>query len=150
MDFSDFEARFVKENRKLKLILSVVLIVFGIGTCSILLERRYYLYQGREVFEERPLAEEVCRLSFISLANGAPNSFVVDSEIIKLVKSEPFSLNLEKVLYVKSSTLDHCKIVVKADGKLLAFDVTLSGSDSNPFYYQLIQLDEVAVDKEDS
>ena len=150
MDFSNFEARFVKENRKLKMILGVVLIVFSIGSASILMQRRYYLYQGGSIFEERLLAEDVCRISFLSLANDEPNPFVVSAEIIKLVKSDPFSLNVEKILWVKSTKINHCKIALKADGKLLAFDVTLNGSDENPFYYQLIQLDEVTLNKEDT
>ena len=147
MSFDKFQASFMNENRKLKVILGLVLIVFSVGTAAILSERRYYLYQGREVFEERPLAVEVCRLSFMSLAEGAPNPFVVDKKIISLVKQEPFSLNVEKVLMVKSTETDHCKVILRSEGKLLAFQITLAGHDANPFYYQLVQLDEVGIEK---
>jgi hypothetical protein len=147
MSFDKFQANFVNENRKLKVILGLVLIIFAVGTAAILTERRYYLYQGREVFEERPLAVEVCRLSFMSLAEGSPNPFVVDKKIIALVKQEPFSLNVEKMLMVKSTAENHCKVILRSEGKLLAFQITLAGLDDNPFYYQLIQLDEVGVEK---
>jgi len=147
MSFDKFQANFVNENRKLKVILGLVLIIFAVGTAAILTERRYYLYQGREVFEERLLAVEVCRLSFMSLAEGAPNPFVVDKKIIALVKQEPFSLNVEKILMVKSTVENHCKVILRSEGKLLAFQITLAGLDGNPFYYQLIQLDEVGVEK---
>jgi hypothetical protein len=149
MSFDKFQANFVNENRKLKLILGFVLIVFSLGLTSILTERRYYLYQGKEIFEERPLAVEVCRLSFLSLADGHPNRFVVAPEIISLVKKEPFGLSVEKVLMVKSVEQDHCKIIIRSAGKLLAFLITLKGQDSNPFFYKLVQLDEVGVEKED-
>lgn len=149
MSFDKFQANFVNENRKLKIILGFALIVFSVGLASILTERRYYLYQGKEIFEERPLAVEVCRLSFLSLAEGHPNPFVVAPEIISLVKKEPFALNVEKVLMLKSVEQDHCKIIIRSAGKILAFLITLRGHDSNPFFYQLIQLDEVGLDKED-
>lgn len=149
MDFAEFEASFVKENRKLKAALFFALLVGVTAICIQYTSRKLYLYQGKAIFEERPLAEEVCRLSFMSLAEGSPHPYVVSSEIIKLVKKEPFTMNVDKLLLVKSTAENHCKVILKSQGKLLAFDVTLLGSNSNPFFYQLAQLDEVGIDKED-
>ncbi|HAZ13934.1 MAG: hypothetical protein A2X86_08200 [Bdellovibrionales bacterium GWA2_49_15] len=149
MDYDEFEAKFVKENFKLKIALAVSLIIFSIGTASILLEKRYYLYKGGALFEERPLAEEVCRQSFNTLAEGNPNPNVVSSGIIELAKKESFSLSIEKIYQVKSLEVGACKIILKSDGKLMAFKVALDGNNSNPFYYKLNQIDEIPVPKEE-
>jgi hypothetical protein len=147
-NFDEFKSMFLKENRKLKLIIAVMLLIFGLGTTSILMQRKYYLYKGKDVFEERPLAVEVCRLGFISLVEGEPNPYAVSEGIIDLVKNEPFKLNLDKVLQLKSAEQGECKIVVKANGKLLAFKIVLEGRDEHPFFYKLNELIELAVDKE--
>lgn len=149
MDFAEFEASFVKANRRLKAVLFLTLLVGVAAICIQYTSRKLYLYQGKTIFEERPLAEEVCRLSFMSLAEGTPHPYVVSSEIIKLVKKEPFKMNVERLLVVKSTVENHCKVVLKSQGKLLAFDVTLQGSSANPFFYQLTQLDEVGATKEE-
>lgn len=148
MNYDNFEAAFVKENRKLKLVLGLVILLMGLALAAIVTQQRFYLYRGAEIFEERPLAVEVCRLGFISLAEGEPHRYVVSKEIIDLVKKEPFSLNVEKILQLVSTMENQCKIILKADGKLIAFKITLQGSNSHPFFYQLSQLDELAVEKE--
>ncbi|MBL7665289.1 MAG: hypothetical protein JNM93_09155 [Bacteriovoracaceae bacterium] len=143
MSFDDFSSSFVKENRKLKMALAISLIIFSIGTISLLAEKRYYLYQGGEIFDERPLAEEVCRQAFMTLAQGSPNPFVVSSEIIELVNKEPFSLTVDKILQIKSLEIGACKIILKSEGQLLAFKVILEGRDTNPFFYKLTELNEI-------
>ncbi|MBI2519468.1 MAG: hypothetical protein HYV97_03600 [Bdellovibrio sp.] len=149
MNFDEFEAKFVKENFKLKIALAVSLIVFSIGTVSILIQKRYYLYKGGPIFEERPLAEEVCRQSFVTLAEGNPNPNLVSFGIIELATKESFSLSIEKIYQVKSLEVGACKIILKSDGKLMAFKVALDGSNANPFYYKLTQIDEIPVTKEE-
>ncbi len=147
-NFDEFKDLFLKENRKLKIIIAIMLVVFGIGTSSILMQKRYFLYKGKEIFEERPLAVEVCRLGFISLIEGEPNPYTVSKGILELVKNEPFNLNLDKILELKSAGLGECKIILKADGRLMAFQIILEGRDENPFFYKLNEMEELAVDKE--
>lgn len=125
-----------------------MLVVFGLGTSSILMQRKYFLYKGKEIFEERPLAVEVCRIGFISLIQGEPNPYTVSKGIIDLVKNELFHLNLEKILALTSLGTGECKILLKADGRLMAFKIILEGKDENPFFYKLNELEELAVDKE--
>lgn len=147
-NFDEFKSSFLKENQKLKIILALVVLVFSVGTASILLQRKYFLYKGKDIFEERPLAEEVCRLGFLSLIEGEPNSHVVSKGIINLVKKEPFQLHLEKILRLTSSELGTCKIVLKAENRLMAFKIVLDSNENYPFFYKLNELVELAVDKE--
>lgn len=145
MNFDDFEMSYRKENRKLKLALAITLVITSITTLSVLLQKKYYLYKGKDIFEERPLATEVCRLGFQSLAEGEPNPYVVTDEIINLVSKNPFSLVIDKILKLESLEKGACKIILRSNGKLLAFKVGLAESSFYPFNYKLIQLDELAV-----
>ena len=145
MNFDDFEMSYKKENRKLKLALAITLIITSLTTLSVLLQKRYYLYKGKEIFEERPLAVEICKLGFESLASGEPNPHVVTDEIIKLVNEEAFNLKIDKILKLESVEKGGCKMILKSSGKLLAFKIGLEESFFYPFNYKLIQLDELAV-----
>ena len=148
MNFDKFQADFKRENRKLKIIIGVCLIIFSIGTISNLLERRYYLYKGAALFDERPLAEEVCRLGFLSIVSGNPNPFVVSKGILDLVKRDPFTMTVNKILKLSSSELGSCHLVLKANEKLMAFKIKLHGHASNPFFYKLLEMEELTA-KED-
>lgn len=147
MNFDDFQASFVKENRKLRLALIFTLLVSSIGTVTAFTQRRYFLYRGNDILEERPLIEEVCKLSFTSIVEGGPNESIIEGEILDLIKKDPFSMPVEKILLLKSSEENTCKIILKSNGKLLAFKVSMSASDSNPFYYKLASIDEFYLNK---
>lgn len=148
MNYDKFEASFNKENKNLKIALALTMII---STCAVVMQfmdRRYFLYKGGEIFEERPLAEEICRLSFVGLASGNPNPHVVQDELIKIAEKDNFSLPVEKIFQVQSLESGACKIVLKSEGSLTAFKIKLQGSDANPFFYKLIQLDEIPVKEE--
>ncbi|MFA5582623.1 MAG: hypothetical protein WDA09_00280 [Bacteriovoracaceae bacterium] len=143
MSYDNFEASFTKENKNLKIALAVTIIISLTAIIYQALDRRYFLYRGGAIFEERPLAEEVCRLAFVGLAEGSPNPHVVHKEVIKIAKEDSFTIPIEKILQVESLENGACKIVLKSEGTLTAFKIKLLGSNSNPFYYKLIQLDEI-------
>ena len=145
MNFDDFESSFTKENRKLRIALAVTLIVSMLTSVMIFFQQKYFLYKGKDIFEERPLAVEVCRLGFISLAKGEPNSHVVTQDIINLVKEDPFSIQIDKVLKLESLEKGACKIILKSNEELLSFKIGLRESIFYPFHYKLIQLDEVKI-----
>ncbi len=146
--YEEFKADFLKENRKLKIIIGVMIIVFGLGTSSLILQNKYFLYKGKDIFEERPLAVEVCRLGFMTLVDGEPNHHVVTKGIIDLVKKEPFTITVDKVLQLKSIEAGACKIVFQSDKKLVAFKIILESSDDFPFFYKLNELVELSADEE--
>ncbi len=143
MSYDNFEASFTKENKKLKIVLAITILISLTAVILQFFERRYFLYQGGTIFEERPLAEEICRLAFVGLAGGTPNSHVVHDEVIKIAEKDNFSMTIDKIFQVKSLEVGACKIILKSEGVLTAFKVKLQGSDGNPFYYKLIQLDEI-------
>lgn len=146
--FEEFHAAFLKENRKLKIIIGVMIIVFGMGTTSLMMQNKYFLYKGKDIFEERPLAVEVCRLGFMTLVDGEPNHHVVTKGIIDLVKKEPFSITVDKILQLKSVEAGACKIIFQSDKKLFSFKIILESNDDYPFFYKLNELVELSVDEE--
>ena len=148
MDYDNFETSFMKENRKLKMALAITLILTSVSTISIIFQKRYYLYKGKEIFEERPLAVEVCRLGFTSLAGGEPNSHVVTNDIIQVVNNEPFRIRIDKILKLQSLEKETCKIIIQSNKSLLAFKIGLKASSFYPFHYKLIQIDELPVKEE--
>lgn len=143
MSYDNFEASFTKANRNLKIVLSITLLFAVIIIVMLFLNKRYYIYKGGPIFEERPLAEEICRQGFVTIAGGTPNPFLVVDEIIEMVKTEPFDVKIDKILQVISVEKSACKIVLLSEGKLAAFKITLDGGHSNPFYYKLLQIDEI-------
>lgn len=147
MNFDDFQASFVKENRKLRIALIFTLLISSIGTVTAFTQKKYFLYRGSEILEERPLIEEVCRLSFSSIADNEPIEALIADEILGLIKKDPFTMSVDKILLLKSSEEGTCKIILKSNGKLLAFKIGMIGDDSNPFYYKLTSIDEVFINK---
>lgn len=148
MNYDNFEASFTKENKKLKVVLAITILISLTAVMFQFFDRRYFLYRGGAIFEERPLAEEICRLAFVSLAGGTPNPHVIHDEVIKIAEKDNFSMTIDKIFQVKSLEEGACKIVLKSEGMLTAFKIKLQGSDKNPFYYKLIQLDEIPAKEE--
>lgn len=148
MNFDEFQNAFVLENRKLKLVLGIVTLMLTLIVVGVYSQKQVYLYQGKEVFNERLLAVEVCRLSFEGLIKGEPNPHLIEKGIMDIVSKDPFIVEMDKVLQVKSIEEGACKYILKSGNKLLAFKISLKSSNSYPFYYKLSQVDELPI-KED-
>lgn len=144
MNYDDWKVAFIKENRKLKIAIAFTLVISSLTSLSIFFQKKYYLYKGGEIFEERPLAEEVCRLAFIGLTKGEPNPYVVSDDIIDIVQKSPFDVHIDKVLKLESLEKGSCKIIIKSQEELLAFKIGLEESRFYPFHYKLIQIDELS------
>jgi hypothetical protein len=147
MNYDEFKADFLRQNKILMTTLISVTTILSVIAIFMYLDKKYFLYQGKEIFEERLLNEEVCRQGFKSIAEAKPNPHLVHKGIIEIVEKEAFDLPIEKFLMVKSMAQGTCKIVVKSEGKLLAFNTKLDENLKNPFYYKIIQIDEVAANE---
>lgn len=148
MNFADFEAAFIRENRKLKSMMALGLLFSAISTTLVLMGKSYVVHQGGSIFEERLLAEDVCKDGLLSIAKGTPNKVLVSKDILPLLIKDPFIFNVEKVLRVESLERGACKIILRADGKLNSFKIGLIEGKELPFYYQIQQIDEIPL-KED-
>lgn len=143
MAYEEFQATFIKENKKLRLILCVSIILFASIILLMIFEKRYFVYQGSAIFEERVLAEKVCLDGFKSISSGDSDSSLVSNGILNIIKKEPFLLAIDKVLVLKSQEKNFCKLVIESKKELLAFKIGLDESESNPFYYKVLSIDEI-------
>lgn len=148
MDYKKFEAGVVKNNRILWGSLIVSILISSVTLFFVLARQRYFVVSNGEIFKERPLSEDVCLESFTGMAKGEPNSNLISEGIMKIIEKDPFELTIEKVLKVKSTEVGKCQIIVKSEGMLRSFQLGLSESDKNPFYYKLNQLDEIEAKEE--
>ena len=143
MNFADFEAAFVRENRKLKALVAFALLFSGATTTLVLMGKSYIIHQGGAIFEERLLAEDVCKDGFLSVAKGKPIKAFLTNGLLAILIKEPFLFNVEKVLKVDSLERGACKIIFTADGKLNGLKIGLIEGSQLPFYYQIQQIDEI-------
>jgi len=148
MNFSDYEAKLKVENRWMKIFVTACLLALTSLLVMMWGEKRYYVYKGQEVFEERILSTEICRLAILSVLRGDPNADLVLAELKTILDKDPYTLQVEKVLALKSTELHQCKMVLRAEGKVHGLKLTLIENDDYPFFYKLAQIDEVSVDKE--
>lgn len=149
MSFADFESQVVKENRKIKVLFISSFFISVVIFFMILTQKRYFIYQGGEVFEERLLTAKICKEGFLSIARGEPNSHFVTNGVLKILTDTDFRLSIEKILRLQSLEHGACKIILKTkEGELLAFKVTLESSFLYPFDYKLNQIDELPAKEE--
>jgi hypothetical protein len=144
VSYEDFQATFMKENKKLRIMMGVSTLVFVAILILMIFEKKYFVYQGHPVFEERILSESVCLEGFKSITEGEPDSSTVSSGIIGILNKDPFELEITKVLELKSLERGVCKLIIKSQDKLMAFKIGLEESNDNPFFYKVLSIDELA------
>ncbi|MCT4641230.1 MAG: hypothetical protein N4A33_02965 [Bacteriovoracaceae bacterium] len=143
--YDQAETVFKQENKKLKLIIAITLLVSTVLTISNFIGRSYFIYKGKSIFEERLLSVEICKLAIESIAAGDPNPYVVSDAIIDILEKDPFDVPIDKILKLESIERDHCRVILKSGQELISFKIGLEGSLLYPFNYKLKQLDETRI-----
>ncbi len=149
MKFSDFEAAFVRENRILKAFLCGALILSGISTTLVLMGKSYVIYTNGAIFEERLLAEDVCRQGFLSVVSGEPSKTIITPALLAILGRNSMPLPTPTLLKVESLERGACKIIMKSEDTLHAFKVGLIEGNALPFYYQIQQIDEIKIEEKE-
>ena len=147
MKFEEFEAGFIRENRKLKIFLVAITGILIACLGLVLTERRYFIVSGGEIFKERLLAEDICREGFSQIVTGKPTNFFVTDGILKILKKSPFLFQSEQTLLLKVVEEGKCRLIARSKGKVYSFLITLHQSTAYPFYYKVNQIDQVEVEK---
>ncbi|HAZ12502.1 MAG: hypothetical protein A2X86_19790 [Bdellovibrionales bacterium GWA2_49_15] len=149
MKFSDFEAAFVRENRILKGLLSVALILSGLSTTLVLMGKSYVIYKNGAIFHERLLAEDVCREGFLSVVSGDPSKTLITSDLLSILARDSMLFPTMTLLKVESLERGACKVIMKSEEALHAFKLGLIEGNALPFYYQIQQIDEIKVEEKE-
>ena len=148
MSFENFEAKFVKENRFLWIILIGSFVVSSMTLVVITWNERVFIFSGGEIFKERPLVEHICRRGFESIVSGSPHPYFVTDGIIKLLKKDgEFLVTIKEILKLKSTEVGKCKIILKDEKRVRAFTVGVVSNENYPFFYKLYRIDEFEPDK---
>ncbi len=147
MNYQDFEASFMRENRILKiglaigLVLLVALLVITRG------QKAYFIYQGGEIFKENLLLVDICKEGFESIAKKNPQAFFVTDGIIAVLKSEPFEIEDHEISYLKSVDPTHCRLILKSLSGSRSFLLELKEDKSFPFAFKVSGIKETEVSK---
>lgn len=145
MNINDFKSDFIRENQKLKVLIGVSWVIF----CGIFLllafDKKYFVYQGHPILKERVLSEAVCLNGFRSIVRGEPDSSIVSQGILSILKQDPFIVEIDEIVALKSIDKGYCKLILKNKTGLRAFKIGLSEDDSNAFYYMVLSIDEVSI-----
>ncbi len=148
MDFSKFEASFVKKNRLLWGILAISLLLSSFTLFFVVSSNKYFIVSNGKLFKERLLIEDVCLEAFTSMAQGSPSKYLISKGILDILENDPFLIPIDSVLKVSRTEDLKCKLLIRSEKRLRAFVLGLISDDDYPFFYKLNQLDEIAV-KED-
>lgn len=142
MNYDEFENKFIKENRMLKISLVVIMGIMALSVFIAYTSKVYFITRGGEIFKERLLLSDVCEKSFRSLTSGENHPFFLSSGIIEIVKKEPFLIDDYKVLKLSSMGEKFCQIIIKEGKTLRGFKAEFEQDSSSPFYFKLLNLEE--------
>ena len=142
MKFEDFENIYVKENKKLKLLMAGIILALVCVIVLVLSDKKYFVLKNSGLVNSKPLLTWVCNESFVSVAKGKPEKDLVLESILNELKKEDFKVSVDEVLSTLEIKNDLCRIIVKGGGKVRSFLVSFKNSSDYPFYYKLSEITE--------
>lgn len=142
MKFEEFENIYVKENKKLKLLMAVIVMALVFVILLVLSDKKYFVLRNSKLITPEPLLTWVCTESFMSIAKGKPEKDLVMESILNELKKSEFKVSVEEVLSSLEMKNDLCRIIVKGDGKVRSFLVSFKSSSEYPFRFKLSEITE--------
>ena len=147
MKFETFEAEFIRQNKQLRIVLGVAILILVSILFLILTDKRYFVLKNSKFVSDRPLITWVCEKSFQSITKGSPEKDLIDESILNELKKNQFKVSSDEVLSVLSLKENLCRIIVKGDGKIRSFLVTFKIDSAFPFYYKLLEITETELNQ---
>lgn len=144
MKIDDFKSEFIKDNRKLRALIGMSWLIFCGIFILLVFEKKYFIYQGHPILKERVLSEAICLNGFKSIARGEPDSSIVSPGILSILKQNPFIVEIDEIIALKSIDKGFCKLIFRSGPNLRSFKIGLSEDDSNTFYYMVLSIDELS------
>lgn len=145
MKYETFEAQFISQNIKLRLILGVSIFLMVINTSILLLDKKYFILKNSKLVNSRPLLTWACEEAFVSISKKTPFKDLIEDSILNELKKNEFKVNAEEVLSVLSLKENVCRIIVKGEGKVRSFLVNFKTDSSYPFYFKLSEINETEI-----
>ncbi len=145
MKFETFEAEFIKQNKQLRIVLGVSIILMAINLTMVLSDKKYFVLKNSQLVNDRPLLTWVCEEAFVSIAKKIPISDLTETSILNELKQSDFKVASDEVLNVLEIKDGLCRIIVKGEGKVRSFLVNFNKSKDYPFYFKLSEINETEI-----
>jgi len=142
MKFETFEAEFVRQNKQLKLILAVSIILLTSILALQVSDKKYFVLKNSNLVATRPLLTWACEAAFQSITRGLPEKDLIEDSIINELKRTSFKVSSDEVLSVLALQDNLCRIIVKGEGTIRSFLVNFKTNPQYPFYYKLSEINE--------
>jgi len=149
MNYQNFEASFMRENRILKIGLTASLVLLVTLLLITRSQGAYFIYQGGEIFKENLLLVDICKEGFESLTKKSPHPYFVTDGIIKTLKREPFELGDYEISFLKSTDQNHCRLIVKTELSSRSFLIELKEDKEFPFAFKVSGIKESEIAREE-
>jgi hypothetical protein len=140
--FEEFENIYIKENKKLRLLMAGISLGLVLIIVLVLSDKKYFVLRDSKLITSRPLLTWVCNESFMSIAKGKPQKDLILKTILDELKKNEFKVSAEDVLSSLEVKDGLCRIIVKGEGKVRSFLVSFKSSADYPFYYKLSEITE--------
>ena len=142
MKYETFEAEFIKQNKQLRLVLGVAILLMISILFFIITDKKYFALKNSKLVSNRPLLTWVCQESFESIAKGIPHKDLISDSILSEISKGDFKVSVDETLSALEIKENLCRIIVKGDGKVRSFLVSFKNSSDYPFYYKLSEITE--------
>ncbi len=109
----------------------------------ILVMRDMSIYTEFKDIDSSELKRSVCESGMRSILDNELNPNLLEKEIVKILKKDPFTLNKYKILYTETKK-DGCDLYLK-EKTLRRFKLQFTEKSTNPFKFKIDSVDEVEV-----
>lgn len=145
MKFETFEAEFVKQNKQLRIVLGISIILMAMNLTFVLADKKYFVLKNSKLVSDRPLLTWVCEEAFINITKKTPIKDITEGNILNELARSEFKVSSDEVLSVLAVKDDLCRIIVKGDGKVRSFLVNFNKNPNYPFFYKLSEINETEI-----
>ena len=145
MKFENFEAEFIKQNKQLRIVLGVAVVLMVANLTLILSDKKYFVLKNSKLVSDRPLLTWVCEEAFINISKKTPIKDLTETNILNELTRTEFKVSTEEIFSVLALKDDLCRIIVHGEGKTRSFLVSFNKSSSYPFYYKLSEINETEI-----
>jgi hypothetical protein len=149
MKFEEFENIYVKENKKLRLLMAGTFLILILIIVLILGDKKYFVLKNSKLVNEKPLLTWVCSESFLSISKGTPEKALISDSILNELKKTEFKVSVDEVLNVFEVKTNLCRIIVKGSGKTRSFLINFKSDTNYPFYYKLLEINETELNTDE-
>jgi len=145
MKFENFEAEFIKQNKQLRIVLGIAVILMVANLTLILSDKKYFVLKNSKLVSDRPLLTWVCEEAFINISKKTPIKDLTETNILNELTRTEFKVSTEEIFSVLALKDDLCRIIVHGEGKTRSFLVNFNKSSNYPFYYKLSEINETEI-----